>query len=78
MLILSRKAGESIVLGDDVFITVLGFKGRQVSIGIDAPDALPIMRNEIYQKIEVEKQNLLLNSLRKCFPSMQNSINHYF
>lgn len=78
MLILSRKAGESIVLGDDVFITVLGFKGRQVSIGIDAPDALPIMRNEIYQKIEVEKQNLFLNSLKKCFPSMQNSINNYF
>ena len=78
MLILSRKTGESIVLGDDVFLTVLGFKGRQVSIGIDAPDALTIMRNELYQKkSEFEKQNYFLSSLRKYFPKMQNS-NNYF
>lgn len=79
MLILSRKTGESIVLGDNVFVTVLGFKGRAVSIGIDAPDALPILRNELYQKkSEFEKQNFFLSSLRKYFPKMQNSINNYF
>ncbi len=52
MLALSRKTGESIVVGHDVEITVLEIKGDQVKIGIKAPKSVPIYRKEIYVQIE--------------------------
>ncbi len=55
MLILTRRIGESLMLGDDVKVTVLGIKGVQVRIGIDAPKSLPVHREEIYQRIQNEK-----------------------
>jgi carbon storage regulator len=58
MLILSRKPGETIVIGDDIKIVVLGIEGRQVRIGIDAPKEVSVHREEIYEKIQVEKDNL--------------------
>ncbi|OGP70064.1 MAG: carbon storage regulator [Deltaproteobacteria bacterium RBG_13_47_9] len=56
MLILTRKLGESIAIGDDIKITFLDIKGKQLRIGIEAPKNVSVHRNEIYQAIQ--EQNL--------------------
>ena len=56
MLILTRKLGESITIGDDIKITVLGVFGRQVRIGIEAPLKVVVHREEIYVKIQKENR----------------------
>ncbi len=56
MLILTRKVGESLIIGDDVSIIVLGVKGNQVRIGVDAPKSVSVHREEIYNKIQDEKE----------------------
>ena len=56
MLILTRKSGESITIGDDVKITVVEVKGKQVRIGIDAPRSYTIHREEIYISIQEENR----------------------
>lgn len=55
MLILTRRIGETVVVGDDVFITILGIKGNQIRLGFDAPDHVSIHRQEIYLKVQDEK-----------------------
>ncbi len=51
MLILTRKNGETIRIGDDIEVTVLAVTGNQVRIGIDAPQEVPVHREEVYQRI---------------------------
>lgn len=59
MLILSRRVGESIIIGDTIKVTVLESGKAQFRIGIDAPRAIPVHREEIYQRIVNEKQKIL-------------------
>jgi carbon storage regulator len=56
MLILTRKVGESITIGDDIKITVLGIQGQQVRLGIVAPPKIAVHREEIYLKIQQENK----------------------
>ncbi len=56
MLILTRRINETLNIGDDVQVTVLGIKGNQVRIGIDAPRDVPVHREEIYQRIKREER----------------------
>lgn len=55
MLILTRRVGEAIVIGEDVSVTVLGVKGNQVRIGVAAPLTTPVHREEIAERIAAEK-----------------------
>ncbi len=56
MLILSRNIGETIMVGDEVTVTVLGVKGNQVRIGVHAPKEVAVHREEIYERIQREKE----------------------
>ena len=56
MLILTRRVGESIMIGDDVVVSVLGVKGNQVRIGINAPKDVQVHREEIYERIQKERK----------------------
>ncbi|MDJ0760203.1 MAG: carbon storage regulator CsrA [Woeseiaceae bacterium] len=55
MLILTRRAGETVMIGSDVTITVLGVKGNQVRIGINAPKDVAVHREEIFERIQSEQ-----------------------
>ncbi len=59
MLILTRRVGETLMIGDNVTVTVLGVKGNQIRIGVNAPKEVSVHREEIYLKIQEEKaQNI--------------------
>ena len=55
MLILTRRVGESLMIGDEVTITVLGVKGNQVRLGVNAPKHVAVHREEIYERIRAEE-----------------------
>ena len=56
MLILTRRVGETLMVGDDVTVTVLGVKGNQVRIGVNAPKEVAVHREEIYERIKHEQE----------------------
>jgi carbon storage regulator len=57
MLILTRRVGETVMIGNEVTVTVLGVKGNQVRIGINAPKNVAVHREEIYERIKAEHPN---------------------
>ena len=73
MLILTRKSGESITIGDDVKITVVEVKGKQVRIGIDAPRSYTIHREEVYISIQEENRRAAKES-----PLSLSGLKHLF
>ena len=62
MLILTRRVGESLMIGDDVNVTVLGICGNQVRIGVNAPKDVAVHREEIYDRIQQEKTDNVQSS----------------
>lgn len=57
MLILTRRIGEVVMIGDDIEVTVLDINGNQARLGIKAPKNVPVHREEVYQRIQAEKAN---------------------
>ena len=70
MLIFTRRTGETVMIGDDVTITVLGVKANQVRIGINAPKHVAVHREEIYERIKAEKCADNLEALDGTFASV--------
>ena len=70
MLILTRRVGETVMIGDDVTITVLGVKGNQVRVGINAPKHVAVHREEIYERIKAEKSAGTLAAIERTFSSL--------
>ena len=62
MLVLTRRAGESIVIGNDVTVTVLEVRGDQIRIGIDAPKDVPIHREEVYVQVQQENRGAVASA----------------
>ena len=57
MLILTRRVGETVVVGDNILVTVLGFKGNQVRLGIEAPSDVSVHREEIFNRLQLDEEN---------------------
>jgi len=62
MLILTRRVGERLMIGDDIHVTVLGVKGNQVRIGVHAPPNVSVHREEIYERVRAERESSCLGN----------------
>ncbi len=62
MLILTRKPGETIIIGDDIKVTILSVASKQIRIGIDAPKDVPVHREEIYKRIHAEESPVSMDN----------------
>jgi len=72
VLILTRRVGEKLIIGENVTVTILGVKGNQIRIGIDAPSDVTVNREEVYQRILKERQALNENDwVRTPTPTVQ-------
>ncbi|RMF03598.1 MAG: carbon storage regulator [Chloroflexi bacterium] len=74
MLVLGRKANESLIIGDDIVITILGVDGDRVKVGIDAPANVRILRHELYESIKQENlraAKLATQTSETLLPSLQ-------
>ena len=69
MLMLTRRVGESVMIGDEVVVTVLGVKGNQVRVGINAPKSIAVHREEIYERIKREQQGSSTGKVDSFGPS---------
>ena len=74
MLILTRRIGEKLMIGDDIAVSILGVKGNQVRIGVQAPDDVAIHREEIYDRIQAESKDVAGNGARKYVAAGAHSI----
>ena len=73
MLILTRRIGETLMVGDEVSVTVLGVKGNQVRLGVNAPKYIAVHREEIYQRIQ-EERSVQENFLNTISESIDNAL----
>ncbi len=69
MLVLTRKRGERIMIGDDVVITILEVTGDQVRVGVEAPRSVPVMREELQSEIEAANRGARINAKPKFKPN---------
>lgn len=69
MLILTRRIGETVMIGDDVSLTVLAVKGNQVRVGIDAPRHIAVHREEIYERVKAAKGVDIAPAINATFSS---------
>ena len=65
MLILTRRVGETLVIGNDITVTVLGIRGNQARLGIEAPKDVSVHREEIYRRIQEEQNQTYQEDLRQ-------------
>lgn len=65
MLALSRKANESIIIGNDIEVTILEVKGEQVKVGIKAPKSVPVYREEVYQQIKESNKEAATDAVQE-------------
>lgn len=75
MLVLTRRVGETLMVGDEVTVTILGVKGNQVRIGVSAPKEVAVHREEIYERIKAEEQTMRNRRIRFA-DRRQNNVIH--
>ncbi len=76
MLILTRRVGETVVVGDNILVTVLGFKGNQVRLGIEAPADVAVHREEIFNRLQLDEENEEQGDNKSTFGLFDSKTDH--